>query len=299
MKMNLRNFYKNRNVLVTGGAGFIGSHLVDMLVDLDANVTVLDNLSSGNLENLSHLKTINFVHGDIRDFDVCMQTIKNCRTVFHSAALVSVPESIQDPIKCNEINVTGTLNLIQAAKENKIEQLIFSSSSAVYGQKNGMLSEEDECCPISPYGLSKLISEHYCKLFATEVPSICLRYFNVFGARQNPNGQYAGVVAKFSEQIKNNHPITIFGDGTQIRDFIGVENVVAANLKLAMLPITELNGQPVNIASGKSISILELVDRLKKDHPQFNQKIEFLPARHGDITNSISNITKLQDLLRC
>lgn len=296
--MNLNSFYKNRNVLVTGGAGFIGSHLVEALIKLDANVTVLDNLSTGKIENLKNLgNKINFIEADIRDFNSCLNTCINIKTIFHLAAMVSVPESVENPIKCNEINVTGILNLLECAKQNNVQQFVFSSSSAVYGEQDKILSEENNCYPNSPYGLSKLIGEQYCKLYSKEVPSICLRYFNVFGKRQDTNSAYAAVVAKFSEQMQNNLPITIFGDGKQTRDFISVEHVAQANLKLATLEKKHFNGQPINIANGNSITLLELIETLKKKFPKYKNQIFFKPARFGDIKNSYANINKLKSLI--
>jgi nucleoside-diphosphate-sugar epimerase len=293
------DFYKNKNILVTGGAGFIGSHLVEKLTQLNTNITILDNLSSGNLDNLKNVfNKINFIKGDICNFNTCLNATNNCDIIFHLAALVSVPESTLDPIKCNEINVNGTLNLLQAARLNKIQKFIFSSSSAVYGNQNKTISETTKCNPKSPYGLSKLIGEYYCRLFAKEVPAICLRYFNVFGSKQNPNGEYAGVVAKFTQQIQENKPITIFGDGKQTRDFIEVEKIVETNIKLATLNRAKLNGQPVNVASGKSISILQLTELLKTKYPNYNNKIIFKPKRNGDILNSYTKIDKLMKLLQ-
>lgn len=299
MNNKLQAFYKNKKILITGGAGFIGSHLVDALVALDANVTVLDNLSTGNLANLEHsIDKINFIHGDITKHQTCAAAVSDKEIVFHLAAFVSVPASMQDPLACHNINVNGTLNLLHAS-HGAIKRFIFSSSSAVYGNTQEICSETMLCNPASPYALSKLIGEHYCKLYAEQfnVPSICLRYFNVFGARQSPHGAYAGVVAKFMHAMHHNEPIIIFGDGSQRRDFIQVEDVVNANLLLGMLPQHFLTGQPINIASGNSITLLELIEGLKKQFPTYQQQPQFKAARLGDIHSSQADCSILHSLI--
>src|SRR3990167_7492039 len=295
LKQNLQKLssYKNKNILVTGGAGFIGSNIVDMLYNLGANVTVLDNLSTGKLENLKNSK-FKFIKGDISDFETCLESTKNIEFVFHLAALVSVEESIIDPLKCNKINVTGTLNLLESSKINGIKKFIFSSSAAVYGLSDNILDEKSPCCPISPYGLSKLIGEQYCKLFSKNFKTISLRYFNVFGERQDPNSAYAGVVSKFKKQIEENLPITIFGDGNQTRDFVDVKLVAQINLELAL---TDVNDESFNIATGKSISLLQLVAILKKEFPNYKKEIQFKPARRSDIKFSYACIKKLNSIL--
>lgn len=292
--------FKNLSILVTGGSGFIGSHLAEKLVDLGANVTILDNLQKGKLENLSNIfNKINFINGDITNFNICLEATKNQNIVFHLAAFVSVSESMEQPIECNKINIQGTLNLLEASRINNVNKFIFSSSSAVYGNKNETCNEDDECKPTSVYGYSKFIGEILCKQYSElfGLKTICLRYFNVYGQRQDPNGQYAGVIAKFSDSMKNNKSIIIYGNGKQTRDFIAVEKVVEANLKLAMLPIDKFNGQFVNIASGKSITLLELIENLKADFPNYNLKPIFAPERSGDILISKANCNKYHKLL--
>ncbi len=295
----MMNFYRNLPVLITGGAGFIGSHLAENLANLGAKVTILDNLSSGNVQNLKKLKRkVNFINGDIRNFDNCLQATKDIKIVFHAAALVSVPESMQNPQLCHEININGTFNLLESARINNVEKFIFSSSSAVYGNKEGIILENDSCNPASIYGLSKLIGELYCKKYfeCFGLKTISLRYFNVYGARQNPNGEYAGVYAKFMHCIKNNKQITIYGDGLQTRDFISVDQVVKANLSFAMLN-GELNGQAINIASGKSITLIELFEKLKAEFQNYKQEIQFKPARIGDIRHSQADCSKFKRLI--
>lgn len=296
LKNKLETYYKNLEVVITGGAGFIGSHIAQKLVALGANVTIIDNLSTGKLENIETIiNKINFIKSDITNLEACIEITKNKKMIFHLAAFVSVPNSMNNPNECNKINVLGTFNLLEACRINKIEKFIFSSSSAVYGKMVTSCSEDDLTDPISIYGFSKLIGEQYCqkynKLF--NIQTLCLRYFNVYGPRQNPNGEYAGVVAKFMDCIKNNKPITIYGDGLQTRDYISVHDVAQANINLAMLSNEHLNGQPVNIATGNSITLLELINNLKQESESFCSEVKFLPARNGDIAHSQANCKKL------
>lgn len=292
-------YYKNLPVLLTGGAGFIGSHIADKLIELGADLTIIDNLSTGNMQNLKNLKQkFKFIEGDIRDLNTCIQVTKNQKIIFHLAAHVSVPESMKNPASCNSINIDGTFNLLESARLNRVEKFIFSSSSAVYGNKETICNEKDSCNPTSIYGLSKLIGEIYCQNYYKfyNIKTICLRYFNVFGERQNPNGQYAAVVAKFTESLKQNKPVIIYGDGTQTRDFIHVNDVVSANLNLAKLD-KELNGQPVNIATGKSITLLDLIQKLEQENKIKKNKIIFEPERSGDVINSKADINLYKNLI--
>lgn len=299
MTEKLQRFYKDKQVLITGGAGFIGSHLTEKLVELGAHVTVFDNLSSGNLANLAHVRhAVHLLQDDITNRVACAKAVMAKDIIFHLAAFVSVPASVEDPIACSKTNVDGTLHLLDAARHAGIKRFIFSSSSAVYGNKNAPCTEQDPCVPTSPYGLSKLIAEFYCRLYAEQfnLPTVCLRYFNVYGKRQRPDGPYAGVFAKFKKSMAENEPITIFGDGLQTRDFVAVHQVVYANLIMAMLNASECNGQAVNIASGKSITLLQLLEQLKQQFPLYNQPPVFQPARSGDLAYSQANCTKYHTL---
>ncbi len=283
------DFFTNCKVLVTGGAGFIGSHLTHRLVELGSQVTVLDNLSTGKKENLYDIMNrITFIKGDITNPETCMRATKNQKVIFHLAAQISVSESLKNPIFCFQTNVTGTLNLLQAACQYDIERFILISSSAVYGQKSEPCKETDICNPSSPYGYSKFIAEQlvaqYVHLF--NVHALCLRYFNVWGERQNPEGQYAAVVAKFKNYMQKNLPITIFGNGLQTRDFMYVGDVVQSTLAMACIPLPLFQGQAVNIATGKSITLLELIKQLKQEFPQYTGAITFAPERTGDIKHS-------------
>jgi UDP-glucose 4-epimerase len=295
------NFYRNKKVIVTGGAGFIGSHLVEKLVSLHAQVTVLDNLHTGTLKNLESVRTqITFIEGDIQNKELCNASLKEAEIVFHLAAQISVPESVIDPEHCFTTNVTGTFNLLEAARIHKIRRLVFSSSCAVYGEQNGPCRETSTCAPASPYAYSKLLGEQLCQQYSTvfNLPTVVLRYFNVFGPRQNPSGQYAGVIAKFTENMSHNVPITIFGDGTQSRDFVPVHNIVEANLTFAQLPDGLCMGDPINVATGTSSSVLELFHTLKTKFPSYSQELQFAPARVGEIKHSQADCRRYQTLIK-
>ena len=290
----LEAFYKDVPVLVTGGCGFIGSHIVQKLVDLGAHVTILDDLSTGSLANIEETKNkVTVIVGTITDYETCLLATKDKKIVFHLAAFISVPQSIEAPKECYDINVNGTLNLLEAARTHNVERFIFSSSAAVYGPTDTLCTEETSLNPQSPYGYSKLIGELYCQQYAKNfgMNTVILRYFNVWGERQSPNGAYAAVVAKFVNQMRENLPITIFGDGQQTRDFVPVKEVAHANLKLGMMAHA-IPGQLFNIATGKSVTLLELIDQLKKDFPYYKHSINFAPVRSGDIKSSRADCSK-------
>ena len=293
----MKTYYKNLKILVTGGAGFIGSHISEKLISLGAKVTVLDNLSTGSLKNIKN--DVNFIHGDISDIDTCLSATKNQDLVFHLAAFISVPLSLQDPSLCHKINVNGTFNILNTSKINKVKRVIFSSSSAVYGNQEKTCTEEMPCNPESPYGFSKLMGELYCKQFFINfnLETVILRYFNVYGARQNPNGEYAAVSVKFKNLMQQNLPITIFGDGLQTRDFTPVEKVVEANLLLGSLSREKVTCKTFNVATGKSVHMIARIELLKKDFPYYNKKILFAPERSGDIKQSNAHSSKINALL--
>ncbi len=295
----LAHEYKNMPVLVTGGCGFIGSHLVQKLVEHGAHVTIIDDLSTGSLANIENIQhKVNFIQESIVDFNACMRASKGQKFVFHHAAYISVPGSIENPTTCHEINVMGTWNLLEAARNNTVERFLFASSAAVYGQREGICTETMQSNPTSPYGLSKLINEMYAHYYAHnyQLNTIGLRYFNVYGANQNPHGAYAAVVTKLRYQMAHNEPITIFGDGTQTRDFISVSEVVEANLTLALLDPVRTQGQIFNIATGTSISLLTLIEQLKKHYPDYTGEIFFQPKRAGDVTHSRADCSKYKTL---
>ena len=291
--------YHKVPVLITGGCGFIGSHIAEQLVAEGALVTILDNLSSGSLQNIEHIhKNVTFIEDSITNITACINATKNQQIIFHLAALVSVPLSIQKPQLCHEINVNGTFNLLEAARINKVKKLLLSSSSAVYGDTTTPCHEQMSCNPVSPYGFSKLIDELICQQYSSTygIETIILRYFNVYGPRQNPHSSYAGVVAKFNHNMQHNKPITIYGDGLQKRDFIHVNKVVQANLALARSNIG--SGEIFNIATGTSITLLDLIEQLKKEHPLYNNDIRFEPARLGDLKISQADCSKYITYMR-
>ncbi len=294
----LQNVYNNKNVLVTGGAGFIGSNIVKELVKLNTNVTVLDNFSTGSLNNLKDvINRINIIYADVTNIFSCKKAVAKKDIVFHLAALTSVNQSIQNPNLYYKVNTQGTKNLLEACRlcKNKIK-FIFSSSASVYGTKNTLCSEDDTPNPQSPYAKSKLDSEFLCKKYNQKynLNTGILRYFNVYGKNQNPNGEYAAVVAKFKYNLINNLPITIFGDGKQTRDFIHVDDVAMANILLATKE--EMNGEIINVASGQSINLLKLISKLETELNKKTTKIEFQPAKVGDIKNSKANCQKYKNL---
>jgi len=297
----MKNFYINKKVLVTGGAGFIGSHLCELLIELGANITIIDDLSTGSLNNINKFKDqITFIQKSILDYDACLQATRDQEVIFHLAAFVSVPASVADPVNCHAINVDGILYMLEAARTNHVKRFVFSSSSAIYGPTKGVCYEDQTPQPFSPYGFSKLIGEYYCRQYHLnyQVQTACLRYFNVFGERQDPNSQYAAVVAKFRDQMAKNLPITIFGDGLQTRDFVSVKQVAYANCLVGMQDAPMMDGKAFNIATGKSINLLELVDILKEqEFPNYTQEIIFAPARPGDVLNTAADCSRYQKLL--
>lgn len=298
MIKHLKKFYEGKRVLVTGGAGFIGSHLVEKLVDIGARVTVLDNFSSGKIINLKNvIPNINIIYSDISLDHVGLKATHNQDIVFHLAALVSIPQSIKYPELCEKINTQGTKNLLNGCVKNRVGTFVFSSSCAIYGNKQGPCNENDSPCPLSPYAHSKLMAEKLCLKYSQDfaIKTACLRYFNVFGERQNFNGDYATVIAKFKYNLENNLPLTVFGDGTQTRDFIPVAEVVDANLRIGMLQT--INGEVFNIASGKSISIIDLIKTLEKEVGKMAPEIKFEGARSGDIVHSVASCEKYKKIV--
>ena len=279
--------------LVTGGAGFIGSHLVSALAQQGHSVRVLDNLSSGKLSNLSGcLRDIQFINGDIRDENVIKSVVSGIDCIFHEAALVSVTLSVQDPLMTEDINVVSTLKLLIAARNAGVRRFIFASSAAVYGSSPELPKCESMLpCPNSPYGFSKLAMEHYARIF-TELyglETVGLRYFNILGPRQDPSSEYSGVIAKFINAMARGIAPTIYGDGLQTRDFTHVDNVIQANLLAARL---ECNHAVFNVATGVSHSLLDLVNELNRILSTDLQPV-FKAPRPGDIRYSEADIASI------
>jgi UDP-glucose 4-epimerase len=282
--------------LVTGGAGFIGSHIAEALCRRGARVVVLDNLSGGTLENLNFQRgggALEFVEGDIRDEKLLAKIMPGCDWVFHEAALASVPRSVEQPLETNEINLDGTLKVLHAARDAKVKRFIFASSSAIYGDSSEALKNEQlPPNPLSPYALQKYAAEKYAQQFHAlyGFETVSLRYFNVFGPRQSFDSPYSGVIAKFCTSLLRGEAPVIFGDGQQSRDFTFVSNAVTANLLAAEAPATRVAGKVFNVAAGESISLLQLVAELNRQTKQQLQP-RFEPLRAGDVRFSRADIS--------
>lgn len=277
-------------VLVTGGAGFIGSHLVEHF-QRQAEVRVLDNLRTGHRENLRGL-ACEFLEGSILDRELVRRAMQGVDFVFHLAAMVSVPESMQRPIECNEINTTGTLVVLEEAARARVRKLVFSSSAAVYGDNPVMPKDETMTPePKSPYAITKLDGEYYCGLFHREgwLATVCLRYFNVFGPRQDPKSPYAAAVPIFIARALRHEPMVIFGDGTQTRDFIHVRDVVAANEHVARHPTAS---GVYNVAYGRQLSIRELAEEIIRLTGS-RSEIRYESERPGDVKHSVASVKRL------
>lgn len=279
------------NALVTGGAGFIGSHIVRGLLERGDRVRVLDNFSTGKRGNLAGLD-IEIVEADLRDASRLTSACRGIETVFHQAAFVSVPQSMQEPLNCFDVNVTGTASLLQAARKHGVKRVVFASSAAVYGDSDAYpLSEETPLRPLSPYAASKRVDEIYGQLYTASfgLEVVGLRYFNVYGPRQRPDSQYAAAVPIFIRRLLDGKPITIFGDGGQTRDLIYVGDVVRANLAAAAHPSAP--GGVFNICTGLETRILDLVEILQDLFPSAPAP-EFADPRAGDIYRSIGSPRK-------
>jgi nucleoside-diphosphate-sugar epimerase len=284
--------------LVTGGAGFIGSNLTDELVRRGRRVRVLDNFLTGKRENLAHLKgKIDLLEGDIRDLETCRKALQGVSVVYHQAALPSVPRSIEDPFTTNEINIRGTLNLLWAAAEAKAARFVFASSSSVYGDEPNLPKVEGvEGRPLSPYAVSKWVGEKYLQTFSLSygLSTVSLRYFNIFGPRQDPFSQYAAAVPFFITKILKGEPPTIFGDGEQSRDFTFIANVVDANIRAGEVP--GLSGEAVNVACAERITVNQLTARINAILGVSVAPI-YDPPRPGDIRHSFAAIGKAKTIL--
>jgi len=284
--------------LVTGGAGFIGSHLVETLLERNEHITVLDNLSTGIFQNIKpFLPDITFIKGDICDEEQVRTAVKGCDFILHQAAIPSVPKSVMDPVASNAANINGTLNLLIAARDFNVKRFVFACSSSVYGFDPSIPKIETQpTIPRSPYALTKLTGESYCRLFFDlyGLETVALRYFNIFGPRQNPDSQYAAVVPNFISKMLHNESPVIHSDGEQSRDFTFVENVVAANLNACSVP--EIGGEVFNIGCGTRITINELY-RTLANLIGFQGDPLYTETRQGDVRHSIASIEKAAKLL--
>jgi len=282
--------------LITGGAGFIGSHIARALLQQEADVRILDNFSSGKRENIKGLN-VEIVEGDLRDVSRVTEAVRGVNIIFHEAAFVSVPESMEKPQECFDVNITGTSILFEAARKSGVQRAVFASSAAVYGDSTAMpLVEDAQLKQLSPYAVSKRVDEMYAELytrsFGFEV--VALRYFNVYGPRQRPDSMYAAAVPIFIRRMLDNKPITIFGDGGQTRDLINVRDVVQANILASRHP--NAPGQIFNVCTGVETRLLDLLDILYKIFPNAPKHIHAEP-RAGDIYRSIGTPSKAMNIL--
>jgi len=284
--------------LVTGGAGFIGSHLVRALLERGDRVVILDNFSSGRRSNLDELAgDIELVEGDLRSYERVHAAMDGVELVFHEGALPSVPRSVQDPLTTNEVNVGGTLNVLLAARDEGVRRVVFASSSSVYGDADGFPRDETQRPqPLSPYGVAKLAAESYCRAFwqVYGLETVSLRYFNVFGPRQDPHSQYAAVVPRFIARFLEGNPPVIYGDGNQSRDFTYVGNVVAGNLLAASAP--NVAGEVLNVATGGSLTVNELSAAIQETLGIDIEPV-YEPARVGEIEHSTADVSRAARLL--
>ena len=308
--MHLEEFKKleNKSVLVTGGAGFIGSNLCETLLKLNANVTCLDNFATGHKHNIEpFLNNENFtlIEGDIRDLDTCHKACANQDFILHQAALGSVPRSIADPITSNDVNVGGFLNMLVAARDAEVTRFVYAASSSTYGDHEALPKVEETIGkPLSPYAITKYVNELYADNFFTTygLNTIGLRYFNVFGRRQDPNGAYAAVIPLFVKQFMNHDSPVINGDGTYSRDFTYIDNVVQMNLRAITTENKEALNQVYNTAVGDRTTLVQLVNLLKKHLSKHDAKIAEVeivhgPNRKGDIPHSLASVEKAKNLL--
>jgi UDP-glucose 4-epimerase len=285
-------------VLVTGGGGFIGSHLAARLASLGHSVRILDNFATGRRSNVLALAgEIELVEGDIQSYERVHNAVAGCEVVFHQAALPSVPRSVADPLTSNATNVTGTLNVLLAARDAGVRRVIFASSSSVYGATKELPKREDMAAlPVSPYAVAKLACEGYCRSFGEVygLETVALRYFNVFGPNQDPRSQYAAVVPNFITAVLTNQPPAIFGDGEQSRDFTYVENVVEANMLAMEADVAP--GRVYNVACGEAVTLNQLFAELREIVDSDLQPV-YAPPRAGDVRHSLADLTRTrQDL---
>jgi nucleoside-diphosphate-sugar epimerase len=290
--------FKGKTALVTGGAGFIGSHIADRLVEFGATVKIIDDFSEGTEENIEQIiDKIELIKGDVRDLDVLKEITKGVNFVFHQAARRSVPKSIEDPLTYNDVNVTGTLNMLIASHENKVERFMLASSSSIYGEIDEKKPQAETSIPklISPYAATKMAGEFYCRVFneTYKLPTVALRYFNVFGPRQSLESQYAVVIPKFINCIMKDEQPPIYGDGLQSRDFTYVKNVANFNLLAALKK--EAAGQAFNVAIGETYNLLQLVENINKILGK-NIKPTFHPIRAGDVKYTWADMSKAKKM---
>ncbi len=284
--------------LVTGGAGFIGSNTVDELVRRGHGVVVLDDLSSGKEDNLAEVRSkITFMKGSITDIEAVQKAMVQADYVIHLAARTSVPRSVKDPVDTNRINVDGTLNVLVAARDNKVKRVVFAASSSAYGDTPTLPKSEDmQPVPISPYGVTKYVGELYAQTFGRcyGLENVCLRYFNIFGPRQDPDSPYSGVLSRFSAAFLDSTPPVVFGDGEQTRDFTYVDNAVLANVLACEAP--SASGRTFNVGTGRAVSLNQVLQMLQKASGK-SLETKYEPSREGDIRDSLADIRLAKEFL--
>ncbi|SHJ59454.1 UDP-N-acetylglucosamine 4-epimerase [Arenibacter nanhaiticus] len=303
--MNLNSDY---HILVTGGAGFIGSNLCEALLKNGNTVSCLDNFSTGKRENLTHLLSnpkFSLFEGDIRILEDCHKACKGVDYILHQAALGSVPRSIDDPITSNDVNVSGFLNMLVAARDAKVKRFVFAASSSTYGDSKSLPKTEDHIGkPLSPYAITKYVNELYADIFSKTygLETVGLRYFNVFGRKQDPKGAYAAVIPKFVMQLMNYESPVIYGDGSFSRDFTYIDNVIQMNIRAISSNNKEAVNTVYNVAYGERTDLNELVGLLKEYLSEYDSKIaevqiKYGPTRQGDVPHSLASIDKAKTLL--
>ncbi len=284
--------------LVTGGAGFIGSNIVDALLARGEQVRVFDNFSTGKWEHLESSRArIEVIEGDLRNVDDVAKAVAGVEVIFHQAALRSVPRSVDDPLASNDVNVTGTMNLLLASRNAGVRRLVYASSSSVYGDSQTLPKVEAQpTVPVSPYAASKLAAEHYCRIFSKlyGLETVSLRYFNVFGPRQDPESKYSAVIPRFMASALAGEPLEVHGDGLQSRDFTFVENVVEANLQAAVAE--RAAGEVMNVACGQRYTLIDIIEVLESlvGHPLARNHQD---PRPGDVRHTLADISKAEELL--
>ena len=286
-------------VLVTGGAGFIGSHVARAMVEQGARVRIIDNLSTGYLENVTEIGEVDFINASINNNDALKRALEGVELVFHQAAIPSVPRSIKQPVETHDASVNGTFSLLLAARDCNVRRVVYAASSSVYGdQAESPKRETMRPDPLSPYAVAKLVGEYYCQVFTRSygLETVSLRYFNVFGPRQDPGSQYSGVVSRFILALESGERPVIYGDGQQTRDFTYISNVVDANLRAA--EAREASGKVFNIANGQSVSINEVLETLKKLTGRTDVNAEYAEARTGDVRDSLADLGAAKSILR-
>ena len=285
--------------LVTGGAGFIGSHLAAALVDKGARVRIIDDLSTGHRENLAEIGgDIDFIQASITDETALNRALRDVELVFHEAAIPSVPRSVERPLETHNASVNATLSLLLAAREQKVRRVIYAASSAAYGDQPALPKREDmRPAPMSPYAVAKLVGEYYCQVFTRVygLETVSLRYFNVFGPRQDPSSQYSGVISRFISALLSGQRPVVYGDGEQSRDFTYIANVVAANLSAA--EASSAVGQVINVANGVRVTLNALLDILKNLTGRTDVQAQYAEPRQGDVRDSLADISLARSLL--